>query len=121
VQLALNYTTGDIKVPFEWIRGPEAVIQRIRIRFRLWRGEWFLDTRIGVPYREQVLVKNPDKPLVSALFRRVVAETPGVQNVEALDAVYDRRARSVLVNARATLTDGALVVINSEPFIVGNA
>lgn len=120
VQLALD-AAGDVKVPFEWLRGPAAVVQRVRIRFRLWRGEWFLDQRIGVPYRENVLVKNPDKPLVSALFRRVMADTPGVANVESLDATYDRRARSVLIDARATLTDGALLVIQSEPFIVGTS
>jgi hypothetical protein len=120
VQLALNPATWDLEVPMRWLRGPDAVIQRLKIRCRFWRGEWFLDQRLGVPYRESVLIKNPDRVLVSAVFREVFETTPGVDRVPKLNAIIDRPTRHLLIDeAEIVLTDGALVVINREPFIVG--
>jgi hypothetical protein len=71
-ELALNLTTGDLLIPPKIIRGAEAVAQRVRVRFRWFLGEWFLDERLGVPYYSDILVKNPDPILISFIFRRVL-------------------------------------------------
>ena len=47
---------GDIML----IDNAERVAQQIVISLRFWLGEWFLDTSLGVPYLEYVLVKNPN-------------------------------------------------------------
>ena len=41
------------------------------------RGEWALDTREGTPYWEEILIRGASDSVVSEVFRRVVAETPG--------------------------------------------
>lgn len=120
VQLALDPATWDAEVPFRWLRGPDAVIQRLKIRCRLWLGEWFLDQRIGVPYRTQVLIKNPDRVLVSAVFREVFESTPGVLRVARLLARIERASRTLMIEElEIELTDGAVIIAKDEPFIIG--
>lgn len=116
--LALDISTWDLELPPRLITGADMIAQRIGIRFKFWLGEWFLDTREGVPYIEQVLVANPDLSLIRALFRRVITSTPGVKRVESLDLSFDRAARTLVVGSfRATLIDGSTLALES-PFIV---
>jgi len=37
------------------INSPEAVAQAVMTRLKLFQGEWFIDTEIGVPYNTKVL------------------------------------------------------------------
>lgn len=116
--LALDLTTWDLMLPVQLVTGADAIAQRIAIRFKFWLGEWFLDTRQGVPYIERVLVANPDKSLIRTLFRRVIATTPGVKKVDELEVSLDRAARRLIVDSfRATLIDGTTLQIE-EPFVV---
>lgn len=114
----LDPATWDLVVPLRILRGAPAVVQRIRCRFRFWFGEWFLDTRLGVPYRERVLLKNPDTNLISALFRDVLVTTPGVRAVETFRAELDASRRFLSCDFLAYLVDGAQVVSQGEPFVV---
>lgn len=117
-ELALNVTTGDLDLPVRIIRGAPAVAQRVRVRFRWFLGEWFLDKRQGVPYYRDVLVKNPDSVLISFIFRRVLLSTPGVQSVSDFSASLDRQSRKLTVDFEAKLDDGSKLTAKSEPFII---
>ncbi len=116
--LALDPVSGDLAFPPRIIRGAEAVAQRIRVRFRWFLGEWFLDQRQGVPYYRDILVKNPDPILISFIFRRVLTSTPGVRSVSKFSAVLDRASRTLTVNFEATLADSSTLIANAEPFIL---
>lgn len=118
-EIALDEATGDIKIPITIIRGADAVVQRLRVRFRFFLGEWFLDTRLGVPYFDSILVKNPDKILITSIFRRVIRTTPGVKRVDSLTASLDRPTRTLTTDFRATLDDDITqIVAKAEPFIL---
>jgi hypothetical protein len=117
--LALDESTGDLARPVRILRGAPAIVQRIRVRFQWWLGEWFLDRREGVPYRRDILIKNPDPILVSGIFRKVLMQTPGVQRVESLDAILVPVTRTLSVDFRAILFDSSIVIADAEPFILG--
>ena len=117
--LELDPLANDIKLPPRIIRGPEAVAQRVRVRFRWFLGEWFLDTRQGVPYYRDILVKNPDKILISFIFRQVLTTTPGVKSVSRFNASLDAVNRELITDFEATLTDGNILTAQAEPFIIG--
>lgn len=117
--LELDLATNDIKLPIRIIRGPEAVAQRVRVRFRWFLGEWFLDTRQGVPYYRDILVKNPDRILISFIFRQVLLTTPGVKSVISFRASLDSKARELSVDFEAMLLDGTILTAQAEPFILG--
>lgn len=117
-ELALDLD-GDLPIQPYIVKGPDAVIQRLRVRFQFFKGEYFLDTQIGVPYRESILVKNPNPIVISFIFRRVLLGTPGVKSVSQFNAVLDKPNRALLVSFEAVLDDGAIIRSQSEPFIVG--
>jgi hypothetical protein len=116
---ALNPATGDLEIPLRIVRGAEAVAQRVRVRFRWFLGEWFLDTRQGVPYFRDILIKNPDPILISFIFRQVLMTTPGVKRVESIKAALDRGSRALRVDFAATLDDDSPLTSTAEPFIIG--
>lgn len=95
------------------------VTQRLRQRLRFFLGEWFLDQRLGVPYFQRVFVSNPDIPLLTSVFRRVIIRTTGVASVEKLALRFDRSARTLFVSFEAKLIgDPAKVVFSDEPFVL---
>lgn len=99
------------------VTGADAVAQKIGVRLRLFRGEWFLDERVGVPYYEQVLVKNPNLVAIRSLFRRAIATTPGVEEVTSLDLTVDTAQRRAEVSFRARANDGEIIE-GREEFIL---
>ena len=90
------YFTDDIR----------ATIQDIFIRLRFWYGEWFRDTRLGIPYRERVLVKNPDIDAISAMLRKVVLDVPGMGSIDTFQVVHDRVARTLTVTFKGRSSSG---------------
>ena len=87
----------------------QALATKLQARFRMWRGEWYLDTRQGVPYRELVLVKNPDIQAIRTMFRSVLSRTPGVASVDSFTLTYDRNARSAAYSFRVLTDTGAVI------------
>lgn len=59
----------------------EWIAQRVRIRLHTYKGEWYLDKTIGVPYFQTILKKNTPKDLVDSIFKRVISDTAGVKNI----------------------------------------
>lgn len=109
-EIARDPLTDDVAIPIRIIRGPDAVIQRIRQRFRFFLGEWFLDKRLGVPYYDSILVKNPDVAVVTTIFRRVLVDTPGVARVISMTARVDKGARELVTSFEAALEDPTIIV-----------
>ena len=96
-----------------------AIAQHVEARLRLFLGEWFLDLREGVPYFENVFVKNPNIALVKSLLSNVVTETPGVTELTDDEFRFDRSER-VLYYDIAFLTDTGVEVRLSSTFIMGD-
>ena len=68
--------------------------QDILTAIRVYLGEWFLDTSVGVPYYQTVFVKNPDQALVNAAFLGAIATVPGVTAVKSLTVTQDAPNRA---------------------------
>jgi len=113
--LALDPITGDFALSgvsgaarLTVVSGADAVAQRIRGRVRLWLGEWFLDTSIGVPYLTMLGRKGAER-YVEATLRRVIASCPGVAALESFALTLDAPTRSASIAFRVRATDGAVV------------
>jgi hypothetical protein len=108
--LRLSTATGDVLVvegEVSLSEGIESIRQHLEIRLRSFRGEWFLDERIGVSYFTDVFKKNPDITVLNAVFTKVILDTPGVISLNSLtfNLESDRR---LLVEFRATTEAGVL-------------
>jgi len=58
--------------------GTNNIIQDIMQRLSMYAGEWFMDVTQGVPYFQQILVKNPNQSTIDAIFGNIIMGTPGV-------------------------------------------
>jgi hypothetical protein len=83
------------------VDGAARVGQQIKVTLLTFLGEWFLDTSFGVPYFDQVLVKNPDRAAVEAVFRARILDVPGVSRVRRLALAIDRVRRVLSVEFEA--------------------
>lgn len=120
---ALNPVEWDLTLDatgnLVFVTGADAVAQRVRSRLQFFRGEWFLDTRQGVPYFEDILVKNPRRELVVSLLREAILETPGVASITTFSLSIDNATRSASVTFKALTTDGDTVDVG--PVLIGAA
>ena len=107
----LDIEDGDM----ELVTGNDAVRQHLLIRLRTFLGEWFLDTRVGIPYFDEILRKNPDSALVRSIFRQAILTTPGIDDVPALTVSIDSN-RLLTLEFEALLSDG--VVLAFPAFVI---
>lgn len=120
--IQIDLSNGDIALvegDIILVDGPEAVAQNLRVRFQFFRSEWFLDTRLGVPYFTDILVKNPDPRRLDFIFRQVVAKTTGIAEIMSLTTVIDPARRELLIDFVAILNTRAVFrSADYGPFII---
>jgi hypothetical protein len=98
---------------------PEEIAQSIRVRLRMWKGEWFLNPDEGTPYYEEILEKGIEDGRVGAILRRIILDVPGVASINAFSLNRDNQARTLTVTFEV-ITDGGYVLHSSDfgPFVV---
>lgn len=103
---------------FEIVDGTDAIIQHLRIRLQFVKGEWFLDTRLGIPYFEDILTKAPNLIAVRGIFSRAIADTPGVLELGDITLDFAPTTRRLTVNFSALLDGSDTPLDFSEVFIL---
>ncbi len=118
--LKLNVQTGDLEIGPDGdliiVTGLDAIAQHLRIRLQFFRGEWFLDTRLGIPYYEEVLIKAPDLNVVQSLLREAIRETPGVIAINSFELDFEGVTRRLSLDFEALTTEGPLRF--TEDFVI---
>lgn len=86
------------------------VANKIRIALKTFNGEWYLNINAGLPYYEDILVKNPNLDFISDLFQ---SEILSISEVDSLDefelTLTDTRQLDIFFIA--ILADGSTVEI----------
>ena len=85
----------------------EAVAQRIRIRLQTFRGEWFLNTRYGVPYFQRIFRKGASLDIVESILRRQISNIEGVESIAQLRVEVDPSVRRATVEFRVSIGEDA--------------
>lgn len=88
--------------------GIEAVRQRLRQDLRMFLGEWFLDLDYGVPYFQDILVKNPNPQIVEGIIKIKILESPGVLELTAFSADINNASRQLTVDFTVRCFDGEI-------------
>ena len=96
---------------FEFQSGTDHTVSKVERRLRFFLGEYFADTRLGVPWIQQILGKKIPPAVVQSIISQVIRETPGISTVESvsLDLGKDR---DLSVSYEATAQDGSFVSEN---------
>ena len=110
----LDITGGNLSLT----SGIDAVRQRLELSLKFFRGEWFLDRRVGIPYFERILVKGPNIPAITTLFRDAILTDPEVLEVLGLQLDFDPAARTLAVSFTAPTVLGEAVVFDRELILI---
>jgi hypothetical protein len=114
--LALDPLTGDLALTagrLTLVEGGDAIAQRLRGRLRLWRGEWFADTGVGVPYLGFLGQKGAAAlALAENSVRQAIVTCPGIAALESFSFAADPAARAATVSFRARTTTGETIEDN---------
>lgn len=115
-------TNGDLLVNLGKtviLQGAQAIAQNLYSKLRIFLGEWFLDTSVGVPYLSVVYVKNPSLAVITQFFSGLVLGTPGITGLRSINVTLDGSTRVADVSFVA-LTDGATITAATlaQPFVV---
>lgn len=110
MDIKLDYTSD---ITFEnddlvLLDGVEAIGQDVDIRLQTFLGEWFLDTRVGMPYYTKILGQKPRLAAVESIFREAILGTPGILSISDLTLDYEGTTRALSVDFHADTTEGPL-------------
>jgi hypothetical protein len=115
--IAHTYPSGDLDTTsglLTRLTGREYAAQKIRQKLLFIRSEWILDTRLGVPWFEEILVKNPDLRLVQARIRDTILSVPGISSVQQTETRLDAPTRTLALAYVATYRDESGPAIISD-------
>lgn len=96
---------GDLSI----VSGSDAIAQDWQQQMQVWAGEWFLDNTIGVPYKQTILVKNPNLDLVQAALLTATTNVPGIVLILDFNFNYDNNSRSISVSIVAQTSTGEII------------
>lgn len=117
--LKIDPTTGDLDLSsgtVELVTGIDAIAQNLRIRLQMFKGEWHLDERQGMPYFQEILGQKYKPALLIPIFQEAILETAGVIAIKSFSLDFVDR-RQVQLDFTVQVDTGELLVFNE--FIVG--
>lgn len=98
--IKLNLLTGDVDLTngkMSFVEGVDAIRQKLLVGLRLFLGEWFLDTRAGLPYYERILGKK-GRDEIAMIFKRYILSCDGVTAVSDLVFDFDNKKRAMSIS-----------------------
>lgn len=97
--------SGDLSLSEDGdIRLENSVRQKIRIRILWFAGEWRWNEELGMPYYENLLIKNPDTEHFEDALREAIFDVDEVTEVQDVEVDYDSQTREAVIRYTA-LTD----------------
>lgn len=112
MDLALDPETGDLDLSngdLYLLSGVDAVTQFVSQKMRLFLAEWFLDESAGIPYFDDVLVKNPRAEVIDTVFKNQILSAPGVVELLEFSASLDGPTRRMTLAFKARSEDGDMI------------
>lgn len=110
---------GDLQIDggsLSLVTGLDGIKQDLIQKLRSFMGEWFLDLSDGVPYYQNILIKNPNPQVVESLLQDRILATPGVLEILSFNLEYDPALRKLTGAFDVRSEDG---IINYESLNIG--
>lgn len=82
------------------------VAQRLFIKLRTFKGEWFLNTETGVPYFQSIFGKNRSKSSVDMIFQEQIMSERGVLEITEFNSLLDNARRTYSLSFRVRTEQG---------------
>ncbi|MCH8821325.1 hypothetical protein IID23_02255 [Patescibacteria group bacterium] len=84
---------------FKTVDNGAEVPQLVRSRLLTYLEEWYLDSTVGVPYFQLLLIKPFDLNQSESVLKQTIIETEGVQTLLTFESTFERTSRGYTVQA----------------------
>ena len=96
----------------------ELVKQRLQIELKTFKGEWWLDTSYGIPYRDTgdgkaIIGKGLTKKDIDAIYIATINNDPDVNTIEYFYSEYNPIQRTYNLSFEVKTDDELLLSIDS--------
>jgi len=86
------------------------VSQKLRITLSIMKGEYYLDTDLGIPFIENVFVKDPNLDFISDLYKKTILSVEQVKEITTFELRYDKPTRRLTANFTVKVADTTVTV-----------
>ena len=87
----------------------DAVAQNIYQTLRLFKGEFFLDTTKGIPYKQTIFKKSTSVEYISSIFESAISRVNGVISIEKFEYDYSSITREFIIrDMKVICQDGVI-------------
>ena len=96
----LQLSGGDLQIKdfdFALTTRDTVIAQRVQRHLLLFKGDYWLDTELGVPYYQSILGTRNSLDTVQAIFINSIREVEGVDEIIKFDIVFNDSTRTVTI------------------------
>jgi len=101
----LIFHNGPLEKQYTTQPFTQTVAQRLLIRLRTFRNEWFINTEYGVPYWQEILGKKPGKARVDAIFQEQILLEVGVKEIVSFNSTFVNKQYSLTFSVKVVSGD----------------
>lgn len=91
-------SSGDLYIDSDGdIAIGESIVQAISIRLKWFEGEWAFNETLGIPYFDDVFIKNPSLSRIEQIIAEEIRSVDGISSVISVTATMNAQARTLSV------------------------
>jgi hypothetical protein len=110
----LDENTGDISIVGNMLRLTESdneeVRQKVEIRLRTFREEWFMNINAGLPYFQRMLQKGTTQSFIDTQVKSATLNTNGVLAITRFNSEVNLSSRNYTAFMTVTTEEGAVSI-----------
>jgi hypothetical protein len=92
------------------IQGSEETAQNLSVNLRTFLGEWFLNTSLGIPWFQEILVKGTSIQQIESIILNAILSTNGVLNVSRFKIELDNKERQLSIDSTIQSEEGDIIL-----------
>lgn len=102
----LDLSTGDLQL-FSQVE--DLAVQQVKIRLQTFKGEWFRDIDIGVPYVQEVFGRRDTESAADANIKSTILSTDNIQSITKYSSSVKPLTRTFSVIFSAVTNSGEII------------
>lgn len=84
------------------------VAQKLKIKLLTFRGEWFLDQTLGLPYFQQILQRGVSKLTIDTIFQEAILSEPDVLEIVEFNSIIDTETRTYQLSFKVRTSENQI-------------
>jgi hypothetical protein len=106
----LNIANGDLAI---CDNNKEALAQAIKIRLKTLKGEWFLDSNLGMPYLTEIFARKVSNNYVRHLIISEIENIPSIKSVNNFSMELTKE-RQAIIKFNVILNDQNFILFSEN-------